>query len=206
MSNSKYWDAMRTPPKGALKKISFGNLKGKSDINPQWRMQVMTETFGPCGIGWKYEKVKEWTIAGPHETVAAFVDVNLYISDSEKTWSEPIPGTGGSMLIVKDKNGLHMNDEAFKMATTDALSVAMKQVGVAADIYMGIMDGSKYQTPRNVLSQPQQSDVDAKIQAEDLMAKHPEMIQDLKEWCEKTMPTPNGPQTVIAELNKQGMK
>ncbi len=150
MSNTKYWDQLRTPPQGALKKIQYGNLKGKSDINPQWRMQAMTEVFGPCGVGWKYEKVKEWTYAGiDTHTVAAFVDVNIYILNG-KEWSEPIPGTGGSMLVIKDKNGIHLNDEAFKMATTDALSVAMKQVGVAADIYMGIMDGSKYQTPRNV--------------------------------------------------------
>ena len=43
-----------------------------------------------------------------------------------------------------------MNDEALKMATTDALSVAMKQLGVAADVYMNNMDGSKYQKPEDV--------------------------------------------------------
>lgn len=32
------------------------------------------------------------------------------------------------------------------MATTDALSVAMKMLGVAAEIYLGNFDGSKYKT------------------------------------------------------------
>ena len=48
------------------------------------------------------------------------------------------------MLIVSEKSGLRFNDEAKKMATTDALSVAMKQLGVGAEIYLGNWDGSKY--------------------------------------------------------------
>ena len=36
------------------------------------------------------------------------------------------------------------NDEGYKMAITDALGTAMKVIGVAADIYRGNFDGSKY--------------------------------------------------------------
>ena len=194
MSNSKYWDAMRTPPAGALKKISFGNLKGKSDINPQWRMQTMTEQFGPCGIGWTYEVNERWTEAGPHETVAAFVSVSLKVCVDGK-WSEGIPGAGGSMLIVKDKNGLHINDEAYKMATTDALSVAMKQLGVAADIYMGIMDGSKYQTPRTAVPYDSKLEDDAR----DLFDTKKETLTPVQaNWCMDTMK--KDPALVIEKL------
>ena len=52
------------------------------------------------------------------------------------------------MLIAKEKNGLHCNDEAFKMATTDALSVASKHIGVAASVYMGQTLG-KYDNKSN---------------------------------------------------------
>ena len=51
------------------------------------------------------------------------------------------------MLIVNEKSGPHTSDEAFKMALTDALSVAMTRLGVASDIYMGNWTGSKYLTP-----------------------------------------------------------
>jgi len=51
MSHMKYWDKLHKPPLNVLKPIQAGRLRGKSDINPQWRMQAMTETFGPCGIG-----------------------------------------------------------------------------------------------------------------------------------------------------------
>jgi hypothetical protein len=77
-----------------------------------------------------------------------FVHIHLYTWIKERdAWSAPITGIGGAALIAKEKNGLHTNDEGYKMATTDALSVAMKQLGVAADIYMGLWDGSKYKEP-----------------------------------------------------------
>ena len=49
------------PPQDALKPITAGRLKGKSDINPQWRIQALTEQYGICGVGWAYEiKEKEY--------------------------------------------------------------------------------------------------------------------------------------------------
>ena len=62
-------------------------------------------------------------------------------------WSDAIPGSGGSMFIEKESNGPHTSDEAIKMATTDALSVACKMLGFASDVYAGFWDGSKYNRP-----------------------------------------------------------
>jgi len=104
----------------------------------------MTEAYGLCGVGWRYEIVSQRTEPGSDGQVFAFVDVALYVKvDGE--WSEPIPGTGGNLLIEKERSGLHSNDEAFKMATTDALSSAMKMIGVGHDVYAGQWTGSKYQ-------------------------------------------------------------
>ncbi|MBW2621295.1 MAG: hypothetical protein JRD68_00185 [Deltaproteobacteria bacterium] len=137
------WDAMKRPPPEVLKKIEGGRLKNKTDISPQWRYQIMTEQYGPCGVGWKYDIVRLWTEPGPKDQIFAFAQVNVYVKDGE-TWSDPIPGIGGSMLVELEKGGLHANDEGFKMAVTDALGVALKMLGVAADIYLGSWDGSKY--------------------------------------------------------------
>ena len=111
-------------------------------------MKALTEQFGACGKGWKYSIDKLWTEPGVDGQVFAFSQVSLYWKIGE-VWSDAIPGIGGSMLIDMERNGLHLNDEAFKMATTDALSVAMKALGVAADIYLGLFDGSKYQKPKD---------------------------------------------------------
>ncbi len=143
MKNNEIWEKLKRPPKDALKTIRGGRLKGMSDVNPQWRYQAMTDQFGPCGIGWKYEIIKVWSEQGSDCQTFAFAEIALYISDKDR-WSDPIPGIGGSMLVTKESNGLYSSDEGYKMAVTDALSVAMKMIGVAADIYAGRWDGSKY--------------------------------------------------------------
>lgn len=143
MGNMEIWNKVRRPPETALKSITAGRLKGKSDISPQWRYQVLTEVLGPCGIGWKYEIKRLWTEQGSHDQVMAFSEVLLWVK-VDGAWSEPIPGIGGASLIAKESSGLHSNDEGYKMAVTDALSVALKMIGVAADIYLGAWDGSKY--------------------------------------------------------------
>jgi len=55
----------------------------------------------------------------------------------------PISGTGGSMFVAKEKNGFYVSDECYKMATTDAISVACKQLGIGADVYWQA-DKTKY--------------------------------------------------------------
>ena len=137
------WERVKQPPARALKQIRGGRLQGMTDINPQWRYEVMTETFGICGIGWKYAVDRTWTENGVEGQVMAFASVSLYVKQDGE-WSDAIPGLGGSMMISKEHSGLRSSDEAYKMAITDALSVAMKMIGVAADIYMGKWDGSKY--------------------------------------------------------------
>lgn len=134
------------PPVWALRKIAAGKLQGKTDINPQWRYEAMNEVYGECGIGWKQTIDKVWTEHGGEGEVLAFAQVSVYIKDSNGNWSEPIIGVGGSKLVQLEKGTLRSNDEGFKMATTDALSVALKFLGVAADIYKGCWDGNKYVT------------------------------------------------------------
>ena len=136
------WDKVKRPPESALKRINGGRLSGMTDISPQWRYKIMTDTFGPCGTGWKYEIVKFWAQEAGPETMA-FCEIKLYYRNDGE-WSDPIPGVGGSMLTAVEKKGPYNSDECYKMALTDALSVAMKTLGVAADIYMGMWDGSKY--------------------------------------------------------------
>lgn len=154
-TNMQYWDALKHPPESTLKKIMGGRLSGMTDVKPQWRYEIMTKTFGPCGEGWKYTIDKLWTEPGAHDQVMAFALVSVYYRGAEDDqWSAPTPGIGGSMLVAKEVSGLHTNDEGYKMAVTDALSVAMKLLGVAADIYSGYWDGSKYKEPQEPDTRP----------------------------------------------------
>lgn len=152
MNNMDIYDQVRQCPQDALKPIQAGRLKGKSDINPMWRIKMLTQLFGAVGIGWYYEINKQW-LEPCGEEVAAFCDISLYIKvDGE--WSKPIQGVGGSMFAAKEKNGVYVSDEAYKMALTDAISVACKALGFAADVYWNT-DSTKYQQPRAPKAQAQ---------------------------------------------------
>lgn len=142
--NLRLWEAFRGVPETAKKRITGGHLNGKTDINPVWRIKVLTETFGPIGFGWNVREVERWTNECAGE-VAAFVKVELRVKIGD-TWSEPIEGTGGSKLCGKGR-GEGINDEAWKMATTDAISVACKSLGIAADVYFekDAYYGTKYE-------------------------------------------------------------
>ena len=145
MNNLDIYNAVRSVPEDAKKPIQGGRLKGKTDINPMWRIKALTEQFGPCGIGWYYKETKQWTEVYGDE-ICAFVNIELYIKMNGE-WSMPIFGTGGNMLAQKEESGIYVSDECFKMATTDALSVACKQLGIGADVYWQ-EDGTKYDTAK----------------------------------------------------------
>lgn len=155
MTAIEIYKSLSQPPATALRQITAGNLKGKTDINPQWRYEAMTEKFGLVGIGWKYEIQKLWTEKGAKDEVLAFAQVAVFIRNADtKEWSDPIVGIGGSKLVNAFNAGLQSNDEGYKMAVTDAFSTSLKMLGVAADIYAGRWDGSQYKnTPQE---QPQQ--------------------------------------------------
>jgi len=207
MVNLEHWNALCRPPEGALKQIKGGRLKGMTDINPQWRYKVMTEHFGPVGIGWAFEIVRTWC-EGATDEVCAFAEIKLFIKHDGE-WSQPIPGMGGSKLLAQETNGRHVSDECFKMAVTDALSVAMKTVGVAADIYAGFFDGSKYTVaPPNEQHQqqqqqqpdPKQDDAAFKAAEKLLSAKQQALAPEQLDWCIANIQ--QFPQDVIDYLNK----
>ena len=148
MENLAIYNAVRSVPDSAKRQIGAGRLKGKTDINPMWRLKTLTEQFGPCGIGWKYIITDKRLEQGANGEVAAFLDIDLFVK-VDGAWSEAIPGTGGSAFVAKEKNGPYTSDECFKMALTDAISVACKALGFGADVYWDA-DRSKYDKPATV--------------------------------------------------------
>jgi len=190
----RIWDEVAQPPSSVLKPILAGRLAGKTDISPQWRYRAATELWGPCGVGWKYEIYRLWTEPGSDGQVFAFAQVHLFYRNEVGEWSEPVPGVGGSMLVAKEKAGLYANDEAYKMAITDALSVAFKTLGFAAAVYMDQWDGSKYNVPLSFLPET------TKEKAADWIAKVEEAAgsEDFKKWW------PKNKAKVIADCGEAG--
>ena len=138
-SNLSIYERVRCVPKEAKKEIEAGRLKGKHDINPMWRIKALTEVFGPAGFGWYTEIVRTWTEASESGEMAVFVDINLFVK-KDGEWSRPIFGNCGNKLIANEKmyeNGQqvyipYLDDDAYKKAYTDAISVAAKALGVGS--------------------------------------------------------------------------
>lgn len=142
MENMKLYNAVRAVPQEAKKTIGAGRLKGMTDINPMWRIKVLTEQFGVCGFGWRTQLVRTWIEEGANNERTANVELLLFIKmDGE--WSEGIVGIGGASFVSNERNGLYTDDECYKKAYTDAISVACKALGIGADVYFE-KDRTKY--------------------------------------------------------------
>ena len=138
-SNMRYYEQSRAVPAEAKKQFNNGRFSG-TDINPMWRIKKLTEMFGPAGIGWYVDEVEERWERLDDASVIAIVNLKLYVKENGE-WSKPIYGTGGNMVYSKGKP----SDEGYKMAYTDALSVACKALGIGADVYYE-KDKTKYTT------------------------------------------------------------
>lgn len=185
MGNLDLYNKLKVVPQEAIKPIQSGRLKGKSDINPMWRIRTMTEHFGVCGVGWKYVITKQWTETYGTET-KAYCNIDLFVK-VDGQWSDAIQGTGGSSEVTMERNGSYVSDECYKMALTDALSVAMKALGVGADIYFekgkSTMDySSKYDMQEDLTKTQQQ---ETKTQQSSNAQYHPNDLNEGMEYLSR---------------------
>ena len=142
MENLELYNKVRKVPQEAQKEITAGRLKGKTDINPMWRIKTLTEQFGICGLGWYTELIRKELTEGADGEVVATVEINLYVKVNNE-WSKPIYGIGGAMFISNERNGRYNDGDAYKKEYTDAISVACKALGIGADVYYA-KDATKY--------------------------------------------------------------
>ena len=197
MENLKIYNSVANVPKEAQKTITAGRIKGMTDINPMWRIKTLTEQFGVVGFGWKYTITDKRIIEGADGVVCAFVDIDLFVKIGDQ-WSDAIQGTGGSQFVSVERNGKYTNDECFKMALTDAISVACKSLGIGANVYWAGGGGSKYDTT------PKEDKPKQPTPREKLIAKLNEKGIDINAYAqEKGLTKETPPETytkLLAEL------
>jgi hypothetical protein len=142
INNLELWESVcKTDPKYTKKFKRPGGFEGTAQ-NPTYAIKKMTEIFGSCGSGWGIGKPDFHVQEHGELGTAVYCTIELwYKADGEKCSTY---GVGGDTIVTKGKNGLTLDDEAFKKAQTDAMTNAMKTLGVAADLYLGMYDDSKY--------------------------------------------------------------
>ena len=175
MSNMETYNAFAEVPENAKKAISAGRLKGMTDINTMWRIMMLTERYGACGVGWKYVITDKQIVSGADGVVCVFLDIDLFVKENG-AWSEAIPGTGGSQLVSKENKGLYTNDECFKMALTDAISVACKALGMGANVYW-----QSGRTKYDLAKDEKKDEAPDKVDTTDLLTAREMLIRKLME-------------------------
>lgn len=182
--NMRIYDAVRAVPEQAKKKITGGRLAGMTDINSMWRIKVLTEQFGPCGEGWYTSDVKYWQDRLDNNgSVALFCSILLHVKIYGE-WSQPIYGIGGNTLVAAEKSGLRIDDEAYKKAYTDAISVACKALGIGADVYFekDVTKYSEYEGESEQKDQqPAQKQIAQQPAQQEQTAQHPKQTQPPKQ-------------------------
>lgn len=143
MENLKLWNRVKDVPENCKKRITGGRLKDMTDIKPIWRIEKLTEEFGPCGLGWAAE-ITDINAQEYNDEAVITVRIKLYVKYGEE-WSRGIDGVGSSKIAAQESGGLYVDDEAVKKAYTDALSVACRSLGIGATVYYGDNSGSKYE-------------------------------------------------------------
>lgn len=151
--NTKLWDTLgKTDPAHTKGFTRGGGFKGTA-IKPMWSYRRMTEEFGPCGTGWGIEAPQFQVLDGAEDEKLVFCTVTVWYGPERSQ----LVGVGGDKAVGKNKYGLASDDEAFKKAFTDAVTNALKMIGVGADVHMGMFDDNKYvNTMREEFSEPEQ--------------------------------------------------
>lgn len=138
--NTDLWDRLgKTDPSHTKQFKRAGGFSGTA-IKPMWAYRRMTEEFGPCGTGWGVNEPSFQVVPGPEGEMLVYCTASIWYGEREKIAF----GVGGDKAVGKNKYGLTGDDEAFKKAFTDAITNALKMIGVGADVHMGRFDDNKY--------------------------------------------------------------
>jgi hypothetical protein len=139
MRKTELWDRLgKTDPEHTKSFTRGGGFRGTA-IKPMWSFRRMTEEFGACGTGWGIDQPSFQVVPAGEEILVYCTAVVWHGETRQRVF-----GVGGDKVLAKNKNGLQSDDEAFKKAFTDAVTNALKLIGVGADVHMGRFDDSKY--------------------------------------------------------------
>jgi len=137
MSNMDIWESLTKSDPKYLKKISFG-ARSFTAIDPQYQVMKMTQQFGPIGVGWGWHSTTEFVQVSNGDT-AVLAHVIVWHTDIQNSFGA---FTGCRKFFDAAKG--RMAEDAPKMAITDGLTKALSHIGCDADVFLGKMDGNKY--------------------------------------------------------------
>lgn len=160
--NTQIWDKLgKTDPKHTKTFKRAGGFEGTA-IKPMFSYRRMTEEFGPCGTGWGVGEPVFQVVQGDNREVLVYCTASIWYRAVDSDVAT-VYGVGGDKIVTyikanekyKRPERWENDDEAFKKAFTDAVTNALKLIGVGADVHMGMFDDNKYvNTMQKEFSEP----------------------------------------------------
>lgn len=154
-ATTKLWEEVYKTDPEATKQANVNGQRITS-INGMYMTKRATEMFGPIGIGWGVETLKESYIDGGAilsdqgeslgNSISHSVHVKLwYVWEGKRG---EVEAYGCTPYVYRTKNGPLTDMEAPKKSFTDATKKALSAIGFSADIYMGMFDDLDYYQER----------------------------------------------------------
>lgn len=186
--NMKLWESVQKTDPSATKTATV-NGQTMTSIIGQYMFMRATEAFGPYGIGWRCEVVKEEYITGAKIMTGEKGDVHVgdnimhtmrirvvYQLDGKEGHAEHV---GCTPFVYKSKYGATTDMEAPKKTFTDGAKKCLSMLGFSADVFMGLFDDRDYVEQRK--------DEEAIQQAEDQDAEIERQKQERLDWLKSSL-------------------
>lgn len=143
-TNLAIWDEVKRTDPRWTKEFDNGRFQGTA-TDPIHVYQRATELFGPCGIGWGWEELKDETITDNYEAVTTihYLTIKLWYVWGGKR-GEIVAYGGTTMASTTRKGARAVDEDAKKKSLTDALGKAFSFLGFTADVRLGMFDDVNY--------------------------------------------------------------
>lgn len=148
--NRKVWDVVsRTDPE-FTKPVSKGNFSFTA-IDGYYSVLRATELWGPFGQGWGYTLEHETISIWKNQHIAKVVLTLWYMAKTDTGTDTTYQRVECGPVIamneitrITSQGREQVDEEAFKKATTDALTKALSYLGFSADVFLGAFDDNRY--------------------------------------------------------------
>lgn len=145
-NNLELWDKVFTTDTQYTKPAKKGAYNFTS-ITPMYQKMVATKALGPQGIGWGVEVGSEsFEYKEVGTTTLLIYRAVMFYKFGGEVGRIPIAATEKLCYQTQGANGyLKIDDEADKKVRTAALTKGLSEIGVTADIHMGLHENHEYQ-------------------------------------------------------------
>lgn len=139
MDNLQIWNSFADIDPQFTKQITGKDYTGTSP-NPQYVIRCLTELFGPVGQGFGW-RILEDGFQQLGDTHLHWCRIEFWHTSRDNTFE----AYGQTKAAYVTSTGRHRVDEdAPKKSLTDAITKAASQIGIAANIFLGRWDDSRY--------------------------------------------------------------